>query len=151
MEAANKTMSQNAQTMEIIAQKVQESTNQVNKLDEKEQKLIKVILHHEEALNKLKQEQTNANNKIQETTQKLENQEKSLSKTQSSIITLSAAFQLFNQAVGAVRGLWSAMDNLTKKTEAQMQAEDKLAIVTKSRMGLNDAEVRSYQSWVCCR
>lgn len=143
MDAANKIMTQNAQAMELISKKLEETTNRVKNLDVKEQKLIKIILHHEEALHKLKEQQENTRRGLEETNQKLEKQEKMLTKTQSKIITLSAAFQLLNQAVGIVKGIYNAIDNLTQKTQAQVQAEDKLAIVTKNRMGLTDQEVRS--------
>lgn len=59
------------------------------------------------------------------------------------IVTLSAAFQLFNQAVGFIKGVNAKINEYIQYTETQMQAEDQLAIITKQRMALNDDEVRS--------
>lgn len=59
------------------------------------------------------------------------------------IVTLSAAFQLFNQAVGFIKGVNAKINEYIQYTQTQMQAEDQLSIITKQRMALNDDEVRS--------
>lgn len=59
------------------------------------------------------------------------------------IVTLSAAFQLFNQAKAFISGINAKINEYIQYTQTQMQAEDQLAIITKQRMALNDDEVRS--------
>lgn len=59
------------------------------------------------------------------------------------IVTLSAAFQLFNQAVGFIKGVNAKINEYVQYTQTQMQAEDQLSIIAKQRMALNDDEVRS--------
>lgn len=59
------------------------------------------------------------------------------------IVTLSAAFQLFNQAKAFISGVNAKINEYIQYTETQMQAEDQLAIITKQRMLLNNDEIRS--------
>ena len=59
------------------------------------------------------------------------------------IVTLSAAFQLFNQAKAFISGINAKINEFTEYSKTQMQAEDQLSIITKQRIGLEDEEVRS--------
>lgn len=59
------------------------------------------------------------------------------------IVTLSASFQLFNQAVGFIKGVNAKINEYVAQTEVEMRAQDQLSIITKQRMGLMDEEVRS--------
>ena len=59
------------------------------------------------------------------------------------IVTLSAAFQLFNQIKGIITGINAKINEYVQYTRVQVQAENQLAVITKNRLGLTDEEVRS--------
>lgn len=85
--------------------------------------------------------------KYNETVEQTNNQNRRMAlgfeSVQGKIVTLSAAFQLFNQAKAFIQGLNSKINEFVEYTKTQMQAEDQLAIITKQRMALTDNEVRS--------
>ena len=92
----------------------------------------------------------NAENQLRQyngTAEQTNNQNKKMSlgfeSLQGKIVTLSAAFQLFNQAKAFLQGLNAKVNEYVEYTKVQMQAEDQLAIITKQRMALNDSQVRS--------
>ena len=95
-------------------------------------------------------EMKNAENQLRQyngTAEQTNNQNKKMGlgfeSVQGKIVTLSAAFQLFNQAKAFIQGINSKINEYVEYTRTQMQAEDQLAIITKQRMNLTDAEVRS--------
>lgn len=81
-----------------------------------------------------------AMNETNSSTEKLKG---GFSSLQAGIVTLSSTFQLIGQVKNFIMGAVSAMDKYISATQVQTQAEDKLAIVTKQRMGLTDDEVQS--------
>lgn len=75
--------------------------------------------------------------------QQLNRNKKGFESVEGKIVTLSAAFQLFNQVKSMISSVNSKINEFVNYTRTQMQAEDQLAIITKQRMSLTDSEVRS--------
>lgn len=90
---------------------------------------------------------TQSSNVAQKSFENLENTANNVSNgfssMQSSIITLSSAFQLFNQVKGIISGVNAKVNEFISYTQTEMRMQDQLSIITKQRIGLTDDEIRS--------
>ena len=106
-------------------------------------KMSSVIDKVANSLDKATKSSDNAQKSIQKLENTANNSTSGLSSMQGKIVTLASAFQLFNQVKGIITSVNSQISEMVRYTQIQTQAEDKLAIITKQRMGLTDDEVRS--------
>lgn len=106
-------------------------------------KMSAVIDKVSKSLDKATQSSNKAEKSIKNLEETAQNTSNGLSNVQGKIITLASAFQLFNQVKSVLSGVNAKINEYIEYTRIQTQAEDKLAIITKQRMGLTDKEVRS--------
>lgn len=109
------------------------------RLEKYNKQVISAELQLKNAETQLKQ----YNGTIDQTNNKNNQAAKGFESMSGKIVTLSAAFQLFNQAKAFISGINAKINEFVGYARIQTQAEDQLAIITKQRMGLNDDEVRS--------
>lgn len=109
------------------------------RLEKYNKQVISAQLQLKNAETQLKQ----YNGTIEQTNNKNNQAAKGFESMSGKIVTLSAAFQLFNQAKAFISGINAKINEFVNYARIQTQAEDQLAIITKQRMGLNDDEVRS--------
>lgn len=90
---------------------------------------------------------TNASEKAKDSFNKLDEANKKVTQGFESmsgkIVTLSSTFQLFNQAIGFIKGVNDKINEYISYAETEMRAQNQLSIITKQRMGLMDDEIRS--------
>lgn len=109
------------------------------RLEKYNKQVISAELQLKNAENQLRQ----YNGTIDQTNNKNNQAAKGFESMSGKIVTLSAAFQLFNQAKAFISGINAKINEFVNYARIQTQAEDQLAIITKQRMALNDDEVRS--------
>lgn len=107
------------------------------------EKYNKQVINAEMELKKQEQILKEYNGTIDQTNNKNNQAAKGFESMSGKIVTLSAAFQLFNQAKAFISGINVKINEFVGYARIQTQAEDQLAIITKQRMSLNDDEVRS--------
>jgi SpoU rRNA methylase family enzyme len=107
------------------------------------EKYNKQVISAEMELKKQEQILREYNGTIDQTNNKNNQAAKGFESMSGKIVTLSAAFQLFNQAKAFISGINAKINEFVGYARIQTQAEDQLAIITKQRMSLNDDEVRS--------
>lgn len=107
------------------------------------EKYNKQVISAEMELKKQEQILRQYNGTIDQTNNKNNQAAKGFESMSGKIVTLSAAFQLFNQAKAFISGINAKINEFVNYARIQTQAEDQLAIITKQRMALNDDEVRS--------
>ena len=108
-------------------------------LEKYNKQVIAAELQMKNAENQLRQYNDEANN----TNNQNKKMQQGFESMSGKIVTLSATFQLLNQAKAIIQGINNKINEYVEYTRVQMQAEDQLAIITKQRMALNDAQVRS--------
>ena len=106
-------------------------------------KMSAVIDKVSKSLKNATQSSNSAKNAIEGTEKAANNAANSFSSMQTSIITLSSAFQLFNQVKSIISGVNAKINEFVSYAETEMRVQDQLAIITKQRMALTDDEVRS--------
>lgn len=109
------------------------------RLEKYNKQVISAQLQLKNAETQLKQ----YNGTIDQTNNKNNQAAKGFESMSGKIVTLSTAFQLFNQAKAFISGINAKINEFVGYARIQTQAEDQLAIITKQRMALNDDEVRS--------
>ena len=106
-------------------------------------KMSAVIDKVSKSLEKATQSSNATKNAIENLEKVSNNATSGFSSMQASIVTLSSAFQLFNQVKGIISGVNSKINEFISYAETEMRVQDQLAIITKQRMALTDDEVRS--------
>lgn len=143
LDAAQSSTNKNNQNIEIARQKYEEASKAVDKATLQYLKYEGQVMKNTAKLEQLKKKQEEYNQKVEETPEKINKTIFGFESMQGKIVTLSAAFQLFNQVVNVIRSVGNAMDQYIQKTEIQTKAENQLAIITRQRMNLADSEIQS--------
>lgn len=143
LDAAQASATKNTQNVETARKKYEETSKAVDKATLQYLKYESQVVKNSTKLEQLKKKQEDYNKKLDDTSNKVNKSIFSFETMQGKVITLASAFQLFNQAIGMIRGLGSAIDRYIAKTEVQSKAESQLAIIAKQRMNLTNNEVQS--------
>lgn len=143
LDAATSSTVRNEQEMNQIIDKYNAASKAVDKARLAYLQQENAVIKNETQLQKLKNQQEEYNKKLDQTRNKVNQNVKGFESMQGKLVTLASAMQIFNQIVSTIQSVNNKINEYVRYTEAQMQAEDKLAIITKARMNLDDAQVRS--------
>lgn len=137
------TQGMSSQTYQELSKAYDENSKELYKANAEYLKYQKQVMQAESKLSSLEKQQEATNKHVEAAQQATEKASGGFSKLQATIVTVSSAFQLIGQIKNFIMGAVNAMDKYIDAAQLQTQSENKLAIVTKQRMGLSDDEVRS--------